>query len=313
MKKTIITTIVLGLFFSTNAQVWTNIYKYYGDISDGGTSVIELPDGDLMVSGGLVGKLIRLKSNGKYKWRKDFDVLGSTDAVTMVLYSPTSLLIYASAKSNSAHTILLKSDLNGNELWHKEFNIPFGIPEIHINNEKKIDILDFTKDSSNFITLDSLGNIINQFSIPFYSNRFCRLSNGSYIFLENQYSTDTLNHRVRATTKNGSFLWEKTWKYARNLIDIGNDRFVILAQEKQIANPFLIEIDTLGNEIWRKTYVNINSFSTGYRANRLLLNNEKDIIFMGNINKDDPLNSNSFYITKTDIKGNLKCTNIPLI
>ena len=176
-----------------------------------------------------------------------------------------------------------------------------------------------------FIELDSIGNIIKKVSIKSDTiicvsgfGSFIHTHDSGYCFVGNLHTTINKYHYFIKLNNNLDTLWTSKIQQTDSL-DEGNyqlcetfDKGFIMVGEKDISstitNVLIIKIDSLGNQLWKKTIVT-GDISVGYQ---ILETPDKGLLICG---YKAPPYSNVYtggpFILKTDSAGNLKWSSFP--
>ena len=176
-----------------------------------------------------------------------------------------------------------------------------------------------------FIELDSIGNIIKKVSIKSDTiicvsgfGSFIHTHDSGYCFVGNLHTTINKYHYFIKLNNNLDTLWTSKIQQTDSL-DEGNyqlcetfDKGFIMVGEKDISstitNVLIIKIDSLGNQLWKKTIVT-GDISAGYQIKETP---DKGLLICG---YKTPPYSNIYtggpFILKTDSSGNLKWSSFP--
>ena len=269
-----------GILFLSSLYGQETFYKLYsGNGFDKGEGIIQLPDSSYVITGssGSFAEnsqafLLAVDKSGNYNWSKSYGG-NESDLGKRVLSIPNNGFFIAGISNSYGagdfDAFLLKTDIDGNQQWIKNYNIP--------ESWEKINDAVLTADSG----VVMVGEIIST-------------TNGnSDIFL------------IRAD-KNGDTVWTKkmgtTGEDLANAIIKKNNNFLIGGQwhvtDSSCVKGILFEIDEFGNEIWRTI---ISDFQGDYIVNDICLGSNK--IYACGYNRKPNINYNYFGVF--DMNGDL--------
>ena len=176
-----------------------------------------------------------------------------------------------------------------------------------------------------FIELDSIGNIIKKVSIKSDTiicvsgfGSFIHTHDSGYCYVGNLHTTTNKYHYFVKLNNNLDTLWTSKIQQTDSL-DEGNyqlcetfDKGFVMVGEKDInstiTNVLIIKIDSLGNQLWKKT-IALGGLSPAYQIRETP---DKGLLICGY--KASPY-SNVYtggpFILKTDSAGNLKWSSFP--
>lgn len=221
---------VIFAFSLSQLKSQIHFYKTYsGNGYDKAEGIIQLEDSSYMItgsssswSGNSDAFLLHIDSLGNYKWSRNYGGQES-DGGKRVLYNP-NLGFYIAGFSNSYNSTgdfdayLLKTDLNGNDIWHKTYGKP--------NYWERINDAVMTLDSG----IIMVGESVNM-------------------------SNDNSDILIVRTTSAGDTLWTKTIggvgkDIANSIIQFG-DKYLIGGQyfipDSNMVKGFVMELNDQGN------------------------------------------------------------------
>ncbi len=270
--------IFFSCFFNSFGQ--DTFYKLYsGNGFDKGEGIVQLPDSSYVLTGssGSFAEhnqtyLLAVDKAGNYMWSKSYGGPES-DLGKRVLHIPNSGYLIAGISNSYGQgdfdAFLIKTDLNGQEEWIKNYEVP--------NSWEKINDATLTLDSG----VVMVGEILP-------------MSNGnSDIYL------------IR-TDKNGDTLWTKRWgtegnEFATSIVNKGTG-FIISGQwyisDSTLVKGLLLEIDGDGNEIWRDTITDIDG---SYSITDISISNSKIYV----VGRNETPTKIRGYFGVFDLNGNL--------
>jgi len=203
---------------------------------------------------------------------------------------------------------LVKSDLNGNNIWTKNYNFsPFDNgQDILIHDDTiytfsiAVNYVEYGWGGSDNIEeirlskIDSLGNLIDNINLYGDNTQYIfalKHSDGNFIILSN----DNINSVIRKINRDGNILWIKNLPQAYYEIkETSNNEFYIVG-----SNARLAKLDSSCNLLWTKNYSFINN--DAYYKFGLEFTNDSTILISGS-RKINDYKFNSILI-KTDLIG----------
>jgi len=225
---------------------WTKIFSTLDTKS--AYSVDQTYDGGYIVIGSwgpnlFYLELYRVDATGNIIWTKQFS--GGVGNPYILGYSVHQTLdsgfVIAGTTYNVMDVILVKTDLNGNVQWSKNYR----------NNVQQ----NYGYDVK--LTSDGGFIIVGETTTPVFSNAY---HNDVYMIRTNSYG-DTLWTKNYSFTFSGSPAYDNEGKGVQQTSDGG---FIICGRTwrsgNYFNNAFLLKTDSIGNVIWSKTYGNINSY-----------------------------------------------------
>jgi len=274
--------IFLFTLFTLLSYHGQGFYKLYsGPGFDKGESVIQLPDSSYVLTGSSgsfadnnQAFLLAVDKSGNYNWSKSYGGAES-DLGSRVLQVPNNGLLIAGFSNSYGQgdfdAFLIKTDLDGNEQWVKNYTVS--------NHWEKINDAVLTADSG----VVMVGEIMPT-------------SNGN---------SDVY---VICTDKNGDTLWTKRYgtnglDAAQSILSADNGAFYIAGEwfnsDSSLTKAFLIKIDQNGDTMWHKFYGNLSG-----RYGFMDITMGTNLIYGVGYRK---INDSNFdhYITKIDLNGNL--------
>ena len=226
---------LFALFALTNASAQISFYKLYsGTGYDKGEGVVQLEDSSYVITGSSSSWegssqafLLKLDSLGNYKWSQQYGGPESETGKRVLYYKGIGFYVAGFSSSFGAgdfDAYLLKTDLNGNKIWEKNYG--------KVNNWERINDAVIASDSG----IVMVGETLNM----------------------NSGNSDIL---IIKTDRNGDTLWTK--QIGGEGIDIANtivkkgENFLIggewYIEDSLVNKGFIIEIDPLGTILWQDT------------------------------------------------------------
>jgi hypothetical protein len=226
---------LFALFALTNASAQISFYKLYsGTGYDKGEGIVQLEDSSYVITGSSSSWegssqafLLKLDSLGNYKWSQQYGGPESETGKRVLYYKGIGFYVAGFSSSFGAgdfDAYLLKTDLNGNKIWEKNYG--------KVNNWERINDAVIASDSG----IVMVGETLNM----------------------NSGNSDIL---IIKTDRNGDTLWTK--QIGGEGIDIANtivkkgENFLIggewYIEDSLVNKGFIIEIDPLGTILWQDT------------------------------------------------------------
>jgi hypothetical protein len=226
---------LFALFAFTNASAQISFYKLYsGTGYDKGEGIVQLEDSSYVITGSSSSWegssqafLLKLDSLGNYKWSQQYGGPESETGKRVLYYKGIGFYVAGFSSSFGAgdfDAYLLKTDLNGNKIWEKNYG--------KVNNWERINDAVIASDSG----IVMVGETLNM----------------------NSGNSDIL---IIKTDKNGDTLWTK--QIGGEGIDVANtivkkgENFLIggewYIEDSLVNKGFIIEIDPLGTILWQDT------------------------------------------------------------
>jgi hypothetical protein len=226
---------LFALFALTNASAQISFYKLYsGTGYDKGEGIVQLEDSSYVITGSSSSWegssqafLLKLDSLGNYKWSQHYGGPESETGKRVLYYKGVGFYVTGYSSSFGAgdfDAYLLKTDLNGNKIWEKNYG--------KANNWERINDAVIASDSG----IVMVGETLNM----------------------NSGNSDIL---IIKTDRNGDTLWTK--QIGGQGIDIANtivskgDNFLVggewYIEDSLINKGFIIEIDPLGTVLSQDT------------------------------------------------------------
>ena len=254
--------------------IWTHTYG--GVYNDYAASVLQTNDNGFIVIGGTYNYeqqftfLIKTDANGDTLWTRvnhwGYYVYGCS-----IIKTNDNGFLYTGGQRDSImspiHTILVKTDENGDTLWTKEYSGP--------KNQSSGTSVIHTFDNGYFITGRASFNNADIFLIK--------------------------------TDDNGDALWTKVYggnelQEGYSVIQANDSGYIICGRTEIWGgyNVLLMKIDKNGDSIWSRTYSNNNESSEG---RSVVKTNDDNYIIVGTSGGYLSLNLDIFLI-KTDVNGN---------
>jgi hypothetical protein len=277
--------LILSLFtvFTFNGFAQISFYKLYsGNGYDRGEGVVQLADSSYTITGSSsswTGNsdvfLLHLDSLGNYKWSRNYGG-NESDIGRRVLYNST-LGYFIAGYSNSFSgngnfdAFLIKTDINGNEQWIKNYN--------------KTDHWEKINDA--VLTIDT--------GVVMVGEMISTTDGKSDVYI------------IR-TDKNGDTLWTKKMgteedDVAHTILNIGNDEYIIGGEwynsDSSQTKAFLMKINQNGDSLWHNFYGNYSG-QYGFRDIAIGAN----LMYAVGYRKVTETNFDH-YITRIDSNGNI--------
>lgn len=200
------------------------------------TSVIELSDGDYLITGYTYMDdsdgdvcLIKTNSNGEMLWNKTYGGSEGDFGKSVIELTDGNYLIVGTTYSYGSEIIniyLIKTDQNGTIIWEKtysKFGENRGVSVVEVNDG---------------------GYLITGYTNPFGS------TNDADVYL------------VKTNTT-GGVLWSKTYgnenrDNPNSMVELENGDFLVAGSTKPVSvgtgNAFLMKTNSNGNRLWNRTY-----------------------------------------------------------
>lgn len=216
-----------------------------------------------------------------------------------MVYDDSNNIIIAGAKSGKP--IVRKVDVQGNELWRKQYGDDYGgIQYIEKASKNTYILIRNTEDKKNknsFLTqvllIDTYGNLKGESLFPLLldeNSKIKQTNDKGFILVSGT--------NIIKMDANGFKVWHQTYKNLdlNDFIELVNDEYLFVGKknidEKKIdKSAHIMRTDSKGNILWNKNYTNINEFQN-------IIAKPNELILMGNM----PL---QVTVTKIDQKGNI--------
>lgn len=279
---------LLSLSVESDAQIWTKIYWHSsGQKYDGGKSIIQVDSGSFIVAGGHLGNLVKIDKNGDIIWRKSYEEIEQANDLTLTSDGGICLIGYNYTTSKGW---LIKTTPFGKKVWSKSFDGIADVSALLENLEGGLSIL------SNKLTLtDAQGNIIKQIAGVPKSTRFIQLPSSQYVICPNGGTN------MMMLTADGVKIWEKPLAGARSVATTSDGNLVVMGYNDVESVIYLTKWDLNGNEIWYKTYPQLDVRPYQFLWNKMVRTKDDELAFIAYA---DGFNA---FIAKTDANGNLIC------
>jgi len=208
-------------------------------------------------------------------------------------------------------------NLHGQNTFQKKLKgnaSTFGIDIITDNNDGYNIIGNTTINDSSFIfnsRLNLAGNVV--WSKLFcstdksFSTKLIQLTYGRMIIGYTQSSNDTIKGLVIKTDNDGNIIWSRTYKSGKiikfnDALPLADKSCIIIGVNDSLginSNVFVTKIDSMGQEIFAKTY----SGSGEEYGNSIMQSSDGNLVIAGYSNTSDPLGD--ILVVKIDISGNV--------
>jgi len=232
---------------SSGTKIWSKIYRSMNNSSDYAVSIARDSLGGIYIAGyskGITSSndflLVKYNDQGDTIWSRRYNGTGNGDdkPIKVAVDRNNNIVIAGNAveASQGINTVLIKYDINGNQIWIKKFNGT-------TNQDDRIN--DFCFDKNNFIYIASTNNCTASYG------------NGYYSVVKFNAAGDTLWSRSILSYSYGnanSVLVDETL----NVYVTGGQR---LAYDTNAV--LTIKYNSNGTELWRATYCQ-NSLHTDY-------------------------------------------------
>jgi len=248
---------------------------------DEGWSIAQTNDGGYIIAGltesyGTIGDVYLIKTdvNGNLLWQKNYGGPKWDIGYSLALTSDGGYIIAGKTESYGAggsDVYLIKTDVNGNLLWQKNYGGPRrdeGRSVAQINDGGYIIVGD-TESRLNYfdvylIKTDANGNMVWQKTYGRSSYdigwSIAQTSDGGYII-----AGDTIDGAYLIKTDvNGNLLWQKSYggpesDFARSVLETKDGGYIIIGSTSSYSaigdlDVYLIKTDSKGNMVWQKTY-----------------------------------------------------------
>lgn len=268
------------MFIVLSAQAQKTIEKHFGDNVDcSGINVIQTFDNGFLITAGKYPispyneYLFIIKTNqvGDTLWTKTFPL--NSGLITKGIQTYDSGYVFTGKEDNSL--ILFKVNSNGDSLWTHEYN--FGTTYSY--GRSLIESSDHTLFvvGENFIgtniccvplvmQVDITGNLLSRFYLPIDLGRaydIIETPDSNFIISYSEISNSPPIPMLSKITKNGFFLWSKTYSnYCQCNITLTNDDGIMISGSQiNTLKPYMIKTDSAGNVIWNKNSSDYSVFN----------------------------------------------------
>lgn len=297
--------------------VWT---KNLGvDATDEGWDILEQSSGDLVILSQQGGtrpiKLTKTDATGNILWSKDHS--GNTfNNYNAIEESPDNGFVLLGRKNSLGDwiTYVLGVDQNGDSLWARIYDL---LDRVHYSIKRTNGgyilsgtTVEFGLNDMLFTKIDFQGNQVwsNTFGGDGYETAYSvdNTSDGGFIFAGITTTTSSADNNVLLvkTTDQGSVEWSHTYGGIED--DIGysvkqtqDKGFLIVGESDSFGGlagkMYLIKTDSLGNELWSKTFGNAAT-----KGNSIQLTSDGGFAVFGSTLTD---NSFDYYFIKLNANG----------
>ncbi|MBD3234535.1 MAG: T9SS type A sorting domain-containing protein [candidate division Zixibacteria bacterium] len=341
-----ISTVLIAIFLTAAQSAWgQNLLwdaTYGGEYTDRCNSIRATDDGGFIIAGltfsysqnpGVEADawLLRLDSDGNIIWSRTYG--GADDDRVYYVEQTDDGGFIALGRSfsfdNSADLYLIKTDLNGDLQWSRNYGGDRGEAGRHIEQVSDGGYLlsGYTHSfgegdhDSYHVRVDSIGNVIweraydrSQLPHPFgdYGQCAAETEDGGFIIASVTSSDSTSrDFWIIRTDANGDTLWTKVYGgYAEEeskVVEIlPDDTYMFAGRTSSFGNEdgdaWLLITDINGDTLWTKTYGQWGVYDMAYWAETtmdggMILSGQS--VYAGNENRD-------YYLVKTDEDGNLE-------
>jgi PQQ-like domain len=268
----------------TDAQIWTRIYWYTSNAkSDRGMSIAEADNGSLIVAGGYLGHLVKLDKTGHILWQKSFEEI--TQANDLVLTPNGDICLVGHGDDNRLW--LIKTNAQGNKQWARQLGDYSDVANLLRNKDGGFTIM-----SKGLIITDSEGQVLSQTAADGY--RFIQLPSSEYLIAD--------GFQLKLLDANGNSIWTKPLDGARSVAAASDGNFVTMGYSETDQFIYLTKWDLNGNEIWYKSYPQLDVRPFQLLWNKMVITPNDEIAFIAFVD------GVSAFIAKTDAEGNLLCS-----
>ncbi len=294
MKTKLFSILLIILFLHIGKSHIVFQKTYGGTDNDYGTSVHQTTDGGYIITGSTWSYgpgieaiyLIKTNSTGDTLWTKVFGgAIGSGGLESVIQTSDGGYIIGSGTRSFGAglqDVYLIKLDSNGNIQWTKTFGGPN--PDVCVSIKQTTDggfaLLGWTQSfgAGNsdiyFIKTDASGNDIwrkTYGGVNFdIGTSMQQTSDGGYIISArtNSFGAGNMDAYLIKTNSLGDTLWTKTYgglniDAATFVQQTTDDGYIISGYTESFGaglnDSYLIKTDSIGNEVWSKTYGGTNN------------------------------------------------------
>lgn len=270
-----------------DGQIWTRIYWYTsGQKSDRGMSIIEADNGSLIAAGGYLGHLVKIDKNGNILWRKSYQEIEQTNDLTLTSDGGICLI---GNNSITKKKWLIKTDATGKKLWERQMGTE-DVSNILENNDGGFTIL-----GKKIEITDSEGNLILQSpsGIGSFITRFVQLQSGHYVIAGES--------KVVVLDEQAMPFLNVPLTGARSVAATSDGNFLVMGYSESDTAIYLTKLNLSGNELWRKSYPQLDVRPFQYLWNKMVVTQNDEIAFIAYVD------GVSAFIAKTDSEGNLLC------
>lgn len=237
--------------------VWEKYFGVTQTIANTNARVIITQSNDLVMINNLggyqnyIGLAVRLTMQGSILWQKEFDLSSSSDALNDVKETSDQHLIFTGSNQTTSDVSLIKTDAQGNLIWHKSFG----------NNGQYDDgyALTTTQDGGYLVT-------------------------GRYI------SMGTFNALLLKTDSSGTLQWLRCYgdtnqhMHGYDVKELANGEILMVGSTtllkpsyQSYADNFIMKLNAQGDTLWTKIFYgtpdqfeNISSIIVDAQGNYLL-------------------------------------------
>lgn len=292
-----------------------------------GNWVEQTADGGFIITGATWHDVLLIKtdSNGQVEWNRTYN--GSEPRVGYTVHQTNDggyIIIgrTVTVHGNYNNSLLIKTDKMGNEQWHRVIG---GInPDRTLSGQQTNDsgfimtgstVLNGTKDSIWLLKTNNTG--IEQWNKTYgqgLGSSVQQTTDKGYIITGNTWGFMTPSDIILVKTDfYGNLEWNKTYgtpynNYGSSVQQTTDDGYVVfgISYQGEIppakATAFLIKTDSLGNEVWNKTYGDgIDSDTQGYSVSQT---KDQGYIMTGTLASVSIPGWYNLWLLRTDSSGN---------
>ncbi len=236
-----------------------------------------------------MGHLVKIDRNGDILWRKSFQEIEQATDLTLTADGGICLVGY-NATTNQYW--LIKTNAVGVKIWAKRLEGFNGVASMLENKDGGFTIL-----GGALVITNSEGETITQGpGVSTMITRFIQLPSGQYVLAGE-------THLVMLDTATNP-LWDKPLPGARSVAATSDGNFVVMGYSDADSTIYLTKWDIDGNELWYKTYPQLDVRPYQLLWNKMVVNQNDEIAFIAFVD------GVSAFIAKTDAEGNLLCARI---
>ena len=259
------------------SEVWSRTYggsgSDYGRARPSGTGYIIAGSTNSYGTGGYDGYLIKIDQNGNTLWSSTFGTATNDEIFATVIQTEDGGYLCAGQKAPSGtedrEVYIVKTDQNGNEIWSKT------------GGDQQLDDV----------------------------HRIIETSDGNYILIGITRENGGYDTFITKMDQNGNTIWHSAigsthTDYAMDIIELSDGSFVLTGSiylTSANIDVFLTKINSLGNQLWTKTY---GGYNTDYGMSLLQTPDGGFIINAFTGSYDQGEGEGDLFIIKTDTSGN---------
>ena len=291
--------LLLGLIFSPivvtfgqESEIWVKTFG--GTNNEDFSKVLLASDGGYVLAGDTASFgagekdvwLIKTDSNGNIQWNKTYGGAANDDVQFIISENDAYVIVGRtySFGEGDADLWLIKTDLNGNMIWNQTYGGPgtewaFSIVKTSDDGYVLLGRTNsFGQGDNDFWLVKTDSNGVLEWNRTIGDSgddrgRFLvNTSDGGFLLLgwTNSYGSGEVDYWAIKTDSLGNPQWNKT--YGGELADRGitiakayNDEYILAGSSSSFgagnSDIWLVKIDSIGNQIWNKTYGEIEGES----------------------------------------------------